>query len=101
MSLIEMNTAAYGVCIALASSVHIPIGLKVEAAMASAEIKVKLVCPLTTPSFPPGTHDYDPKRHSLIEGVSKCMITRQEAQAMFNEYHEAQGPHAEVYTDGS
>ena len=64
-----------------------PIGLKVEAAMASAEIKVESVCPLITPSFPPGTH-YDPKRHSLIEGVSKCMITRQEAQAKFNEYHE-------------
>ena len=29
------------------------------------------------------------------------MITRQEAQARFNEYHEAQGSHDEVYTDGS
>ena len=78
-----------------------PIGLKVEAAMASAEIKVKLVCPLITPSFPPGTQYYDPKRHNLIEEVSKCMITRQEAQAKFNEYHETQGSHDEVYTDGS
>ena len=58
-----------------------PIGLKVEAAMASVEIKVESVCPLITPSFPPGTHFHDPKRHNLIEGVSKCMITRQEAQA--------------------
>ena len=29
------------------------------------------------------------------------MITRQETQAKFNEYHEAQGSHDEVYTDGS
>ena len=78
-----------------------PIGLMVEAAMASVAIKVKLVCPLITPSFPPGMQDYDPKRHNLIEGVSKCLITRQEAQAKFNEYHEAQGSHDEVYTDGS
>ena len=76
------------------------IGLKIEVAMASAEINAKLVCPLGTPSFPPGTHDYDPKRHDLIEGVSKCMISR-EAQAKFNEYREAQESHDEVTTDGS
>ena len=29
--------------------------------------------------------------HELIEGVSKCMISGQEAQAKLNEYHEAQG----------
>ena len=29
------------------------------------------------------------------------MITRQEAQAKFNDYHETQGSHYEVYTDGS
>ena len=69
--------------------------------MASAEINVELVCPLGTPSFPSGMHDYDPKRHELIEGVSKCMISRQEAQAKFNEYCEAQNSHEEVYTDGS
>ena len=56
-----------------------PIGLKVEEAMTSAEINADLVCPLTTPNFPPGMHDYDPKRHDLIEGVSKCMISRQGA----------------------
>ena len=78
-----------------------PIGLKVEGAMTSAEINAELVCPLRTPNFPPGTHDYDPKRHDLIEGVSKCMISRQEAQAKFNEFREAQGSHDEVYTDGS
>ena len=78
-----------------------PIGLKVEEAMTSAEINAELVCPLRTPNFPPGTHDYDPKRHGLIEGVSKCMISGQEAQAKFNEYHEAQGSHDEIYTDGS
>ena len=77
------------------------IGLKVEAAMASAEINAELVCPLGTPSFPPGTHDYNPKRHHLVEGVSNCMISREEAQAKFNKYHEAQGSHDEVYTDGS
>ena len=78
-----------------------PIGLKVEEAMRSAEIDIETVCPLRTPTFPPGTHEYEPKRHSLIEGVSKCMITREEAQAKFREYLDAQGPHDEVYTDGS
>ena len=58
-----------------------PIGLKVEEAMASAEINAELVCPLMTPNFPPGRHDYDPKRHDFIEGVSKCLISGQEAQA--------------------
>ena len=78
-----------------------PIGLKLEEAMTSAKIDVELVCPLRTPNFPPGTHEYDPKKHNLVEGVSKCMITREEAQAKFREYHDAQGPHDEVYTDGS
>ena len=78
-----------------------PIGFKVEEAITSAEINAELVCPLRTPNFPPGTHDYDPKRHDLIEGVSKCMISGQEAQAKFNEDYEAQGSHDEVYTDGS
>ena len=45
--------------------------------------------PLRTPNFPPGTHDYDPKRYELIEGVSKCMISGEDAQAKFNEYREA------------
>ena len=78
-----------------------PIGLKVEEAMTSAEINAELVCPLRTLNFPPGTHDHDPKRHDLIEGVSKCMISGQEAQTKFNEFREAQGSHDEVYTDGS
>ena len=70
--------------------------------MTSAEIDIETVCPLKTPTFPPGTHEYDPKGHSLIEGVSKCMITiEEEAQAKFREYRDAQGPHDEVYTDGS
>ena len=76
-----------------------PIGLKVEEAMTSAEIDVETVCPLRTQTFPPGTHEYDPKRHSLIEGVSKCMITREEARAKFREYCDAQGLHDEIYTD--
>ena len=77
-----------------------PIGLKVEQAMTSAEINAELVCPRRTPNFLPRTHDYDPKIPMiLIEGVSKCMISRQEAQANFNEYREAQGSHDEVYTD--
>ena len=29
------------------------------------------------------------------------MISRKEAQAKFNEYHDAQGSHDEVYNDGS
>ena len=61
-----------------------PIGLKVEEAMTSAKIDIETVCPLKTPTFPPGTHEYDSKKHSLIEGVS-----------------DAQGSHDEVYTDGS
>ena len=65
-----------------------------------AEITTELVCPLGTPCFLPGTDSYDPKRHDLIEGVSKCMISIQGAQAMFNEYRESQGSHDEVYTDG-
>ena len=69
--------------------------------MTSAEIDVGTVCPLKTPTFPPGTHEYDTKRHSLIEGVSKCMITGEEAQAKFRECCDVQGPHDEVYTDGS
>ena len=75
-----------------------PTGLKVEEAMTSADINAELVCPLRTPNFPPGTHNYDPKRHDLIEGVSKCMNSRQEAQAKFNEFREALGSHDEVYT---
>ena len=63
-----------------------PIGLKVEEAMTSAEIHAELVCPLRTPNFPPGAHDYDPKRHDLIEGVSKCTISGQEALAKFNDF---------------
>ena len=78
-----------------------PVGLKVEEAMTSVEINAKLVCPLRTPNFPPGTHDYDPKRHDLIEGFRKFMISRQEAQAKFNEYRKSQWSHDEVYTDGS
>ena len=69
--------------------------------MASAEIDVELVCPLETPSSPPGTHEYDPQKHNLIEGVNKCMISTEVAQAKFNEYRETLGSHDEVYTDGS
>ena len=65
-----------------------PVGLKVEAAMASAEINAELVWTLRTSSFPPGMHDCDPRSHYLIEGVSKCIISRQEAQAKFIRYHE-------------
>ena len=78
-----------------------PIGLKVEEAMTFAEINAELFCTLRTPNFPPGTHDYDPKRHDPNKGVSKCMICGQAAQAKFNELREAQGSHDEVYTDGS
>ena len=78
-----------------------PIGLKVEAAMASAEIDAKLVCPLRIPAFPQGTHNYNTKRHNLIEGVNKCLISRPEAQAKFREYRETLGSHDEVFTDGS
>ena len=77
------------------------IGEEAEEAMTSAENIAELVYFLRTPSFPQGTHDYDPKRHELLEGVSKYMISRQRTQAKFNEYHELQGSHDEVYTDGS
>ena len=43
--------------------------------------------------------------HSVVvislQTVSKFMISGQEVQTKFNEYHEAQGPHDEVNTDGS
>ena len=68
--------------------------------MTDVAIDVESVCPLRTPGFPPGAHVYDPKKH-FIEGVSKFMITREEALAKFSVYHDAQGPHNEVYTDGS
>ena len=79
-----------------------PNGLKLEETMTSAEIDVELVFPLRTPSFPRGTHEYDTKKHNLIEGRRKCMITmRRGWQAKFREYHDVQGPHDELYTDGS
>ena len=78
-----------------------PIDLKAEAAIASAEIDANLVCPLRIPASPPGTHNCNPKRHNLIEGVNKCMISRPEAQAKFREYRETPGSHDEVLTDGS
>ena len=77
-----------------------PVGLRVEAALVSAEISVDLICPLRQPSFPPGTQKYDPSRH-IIEGVSKCMISREKTHAKINEYCGTLGPHDEVYTDGS
>ena len=67
-----------------------PISHKVEAVMASAEINAELACPLQTPNYPPGTHDYNHKKHNLIEGVSKCMISRKEANPELNE---TQGSH--------
>ena len=45
--------------------------------------------------------NYSPKRHNLIEGVNKCMISRPEAQAKFREYRETLGSHDKVFTDGS
>ena len=78
-----------------------PVGLKLEEALTSAEIDAEMVCPLKMLSFPPGTHEYDPERHSLIERRSEFMITRQEAWAKFHEYHNALGPHDEVYINGS
>ena len=37
------------------------------------------------------THDI--QRDSLSEVVSKCMVTRQEAQTKFDEYHDTQKSH--------
>ena len=45
---------------------------------------------------PGTTHPGD----GLIEKVSKCMITREEAQAKFRKYCHAQGPPDDVYPDG-
>ena len=44
-----------------------PVSLVVEASMASAEISAELICPLWTPTFH-RKHDYNPKKHNLIEG---------------------------------
>ena len=76
-----------------------PIGFKGEAAMVPVDNKIELVCPFITLSFSPRMHDYDPKRHNLIEGVGKCRITRQEAQTKFNEYLDTPGSHTAVYPD--
>ena len=78
-----------------------PIGLKSRGSHDLCRDQCRILCPLRTPKFPTGTHNYDPKRHDLIEGVSKCMTSGQEAQAKFNEFREAKGSHDEVYTDGS
>ena len=86
-----------------------PIGLNMKDAMKSlnededipGQIDMELVCPLRIPSFPPGVHDYDPERYNLIEGVPKPLISNAEAKAEFTEYYDRQGPHDEVYTDGS
>ena len=59
-----------------------PVGLKVEEAMASAEINAKLAWPMRTSNLPPGRHECDLKRHSLFEWVSKCMITEEEAHLL-------------------
>ena len=50
-----------------------PNGLKVEAAMTSTESNADLACPLAKPNFPLVTHEYNPKRHNLNEGVSKWL----------------------------
>ena len=75
-----------------------PIGLKSRGSHDLCRDQCRIVLP--PEDTQPGTHDYDPKKHDLIEGVSKCMISRQ-AQAKFNEFRETQGSHDEVYTDGS
>ena len=41
------------------------------------------------------------KKHDLIGGIRKCMISRQEAQAKLSGYLEAQGSHDKIYTNGS
>ena len=50
-----------------------------------------LVFPLRTPNFPPGTHEYDPKRYTLKERARKCMLSRGSGQIRDDE----------VYTDES
>ena len=37
-----------------------PVGLKVEEALTTSEINAEMVWPLNMPSFPPGTHEYNP-----------------------------------------
>ena len=44
----------------MARPATLAVGPKVEEAMTSAEINAELVSPLGIPSFPPGTHDYEP-----------------------------------------
>ena len=75
-----------------------PVGLKLEEAMTSTEICVHLVCPLRTPSFSPGTHEYDLKRY---EGARNCMITTERKGSSQIQYRNAQGMHGEIYSDGS
>ena len=69
--------------------------------MTSAEINISLVFPLRKRSFPQQTHKYDPKKHNLIEDVTKSMITRHEASVKFNDYDPISGTQDEVCTDWS
>ena len=46
-------------------------------------------------------HNFNPKRHNLMEGVNNCMISRPVAQTKFREYQETLSSHDEVFTDGS
>ena len=71
---------------------------KVEAAMASPEINVELVCPQKISNFRPGIYDYDAKRHNLIWRVTKCMISSQEAHTKFNKYCKTIGSQ-DVYSE--
>ena len=66
----------------------LPIGLKVESAIATAEIDPDLVCPLVIPDVPPGSHVFDPRKENLIDGTGKDMIEPNRAQADFHEYRD-------------
>ena len=75
-----------------------PFALKVEEAMTSAEIDIETVCLLKTPTFPPGTHEYDTaslKGWTNEWSQEKRLRPNSESIAMLKETP------GEVYTDGS
>ena len=69
--------------------------------MASSKIDGELVCLLRLPSFSPGIYKYDPTRHNIIEGVSKCIITTGEATNKFNKHWDIRASQSTDHNDTS
>ena len=77
------------------------IGLKVEAVIASAEIDAELVCPWVHPAFHQERTVTITRDTTSLKEWANVWSPDKKPKAKFNEYHEAQGSHDEIYTDGS